>query len=151
MAVNRSFGKIVVAFDGSPDSVRAVETGCILAQKFQSELVLVNVYTLPVYGLASPLPGTLPNFDVLEDAAKEKARKTLQGGMAVASKRGVKCRAELLEAPSVLQALVEFTDKEKPDLIVAGTRGMTGFKKMIVGSVSSGLVSHSKFPVLVVR
>jgi nucleotide-binding universal stress UspA family protein len=37
------------------------------------------------------------------------------------------------------------------DLVVAGTRGMTGLKKLVMGSVSNGLVSHAKCPVLVVR
>ena len=40
---------------------------------------------------------------------------------------------------------------EKIDLIVMGTRGMGGFKKMLLGSVSSGVVTHAQCTVLVVR
>ena len=46
---------------------------------------------------------------------------------------------------------MEFAASEKADLVVTGTRGMTGFRKLIMGSVSSGLVNHAHCPVLVVR
>jgi len=46
---------------------------------------------------------------------------------------------------------VDFAAHKKADLIVTGTRGMTGFKKLILGSVSSGLVNHAHCPVLIAR
>jgi len=63
---------------------------------------------------------------------------------------GAKARGELIEAPSVPQASLELAAKEA-DLVVVGTRGMSGFKKIVIGSVSSGLLSHAERPVLLVR
>ena len=47
--------------------------------------------------------------------------------------------------------LTVFADKEKMDLIVLGTRGRTGFKKLLLGSVAEGVVNHSSCPIMVVR
>jgi nucleotide-binding universal stress UspA family protein len=93
----------------------------------------------------------VPEIEGVAAAAKERARGVLTQGIELAEARGVKASGELIEAGSIVQALIELAAEEKVDLIVVGTRGMTGFKKLILGSVSNGLVSHSECPVLVVR
>ena len=47
--------------------------------------------------------------------------------------------------------IIGFADKEKVDLIILGTRGRTRFKKLLLGSVADGVVTHSSCPVMVVR
>ena len=47
--------------------------------------------------------------------------------------------------------ITEFAKKERADLIVVGTRGLSGFKKLLPGSVSSGIATHAPCSVLVVR
>jgi nucleotide-binding universal stress UspA family protein len=145
------FGKIVVAFDGSKDSFKAIDLGCSLTSKYGSTLVIVHVYStaLPPYTGVTPMP--VPELEGATAMSKERARGILAEGIKLAEARGLKARGELIEAGSTVQAVVEFAASEKADLIVVGTRGMTGFKKLILGSVSSGLVSHSECPVLVVR
>ncbi len=93
----------------------------------------------------------IPDVQPLEDAAKAKGLSILNKGLAVAKEEGTVAQGELIEAPSVVQALLEYATKEEMDLIVTGTRGVTGFKKIIMGSVSSGLTGHADCPVLVVR
>jgi nucleotide-binding universal stress UspA family protein len=92
-----------------------------------------------------------PDFGALEDAAEEQGRRTLAAGLDLATKCGTDAKGELIENPSVVEAIVDFAAKENADLIVVGTRGMTGFKRLLVGSVSSGVVNHARCPVLVVR
>ena len=152
MASNgKEFQKVVVAFDGSNDSVKAVRLACSVAAKFGSKLTVAHVYSSPTM-IFSGGPGMpVPNYSELEDAAKEAAEAVLSRGVHLAAQAGVNAKGELLEAASVVEALVGLATDQKADLIVAGTRGMTGFKKLIVGSVSSGLVGHSNCPVLVVR
>ena len=142
---------IVCAFDGSKDSSKAVEVASELAEKFKARLVIVHVYSSPMmaYGGIGGLPA--PSINDIEDAAKEGGNAVLERGVRMAKDNGVRARGELLEAPSTVQALVEFSANEKADLVVVGTRGMTGFKKLLLGSVSSGLISHAHCPVLVVR
>ena len=145
------FARIMVAFDGSEDSLKATRIACSLAKKYGSKVTVVHVYSFPTYVYGGATPAPLPDVQPLEDAAKAKGTATLNRGLAVAGECGVDADGELIEAQSTVQALVEYAAREHADLIVAGTRGMTGFKKLIVGSVSDGLVNHAECPVLVVR
>ena len=151
MAVGaNAFRRIVAAYDGSENSARAVGVAAGLATKLGSELMVVHVYSSPVipYSVAG---APVPNYAELEKVAEDSARSTLAKGIRIAKDSGVAAKGELLEASSTVQALTEFTASEKADLLVVGTRGMTGFKKLILGSVSSGLVGHASCSVLVVR
>ena len=61
-------------------------------------------------------------------------------------------RAEMIDsAESAYAAIVEYAEKENVDLIVLGTKGKTGFKRIILGSVAFGVVTHATCPVLVVK
>jgi nucleotide-binding universal stress UspA family protein len=57
----------------------------------------------------------------------------------------------IISASSIVGEIVGFADKEKVDLIILGTRGRTRFKKLLLGSVADGVVTHSSCPVMVVR
>jgi len=140
-----------VAFDGSLDSVRAVGLACSLSLKFGAGLTLIHVFSSPTVGFSAASGMPIPDYKELEDAKKAAAKEILSKGLQLASESGVKAKGELIEAPSVVEAIVEFASDEKVDLIVAGTRGMTGFKRLILGSVSSGLVNHAHCPVLIAR
>ena len=150
MREGQKFGKIVVAFDGSENSSRAAGVAAKLAGKFGSKLVVVHVYSSPILPY-SAAGAPVPNYAELEKSAEDSARNTLTMGVQIAKNSGAEARGELLEASSTVQALVELSTNEKADLLVVGTRGMTGFKKLILGSVSSGLVAHAGCSVLVVR
>lgn len=145
------FSRILVAFDGSKDSVKAVQLACSLASKYGSEVTLAHVFASPSIGFSGASGMPIPDYSDLEDAAKQTGQEILSRGIKLASDSGVRAKGELLESPSVVEALVVHATKGGADLIVVGTRGMTGFKKLILGSVSSGLVSHSPCPVLVAR
>lgn len=151
MANNGWFKNIVVAFDGSKDSERAVQVACSVSAKYGSKVTVVHVYHSPSMVFA-PGPGMpVPDSPALEQAAEETGGGVLTRGVEIASRAGVKAKGELIEGPSAVEAIVTFASQQKIDLIVLGTRGMTGFKKLVLGSVSTGVVSHAKCPVLVVR
>jgi nucleotide-binding universal stress UspA family protein len=57
----------------------------------------------------------------------------------------------LERALSVVEAINDVALNEKVDLIVTGTRGLSGFKKVVLGSVASGVVEHAHCSVLVVK
>lgn len=145
------FGKIIVAFDGSADSVKAVQLAGSIASKYGSSFTLVHIFTSPVVGLSAASGMPIPDYGVLEDAAKSTGKGVLAKGLQLATEMGLSAQGELIEASSVVEAIVNYAERQSADLIVVGTRGITGFKQLIVGSVSSGLVSHAKCPVLVAR
>ncbi|HEV2138879.1 MAG TPA: universal stress protein [Nitrososphaerales archaeon] len=140
-----------MAFDGSHDSIKAVEVATDFAAKFKADLTVVHVTTQPTWFYATYVGTPAPNLGELLEQAREAGQEILGKGVRIAADHGVKARGELIEAPSVVQALVEFAAGDKADLVVVGSRGMTGFKRLFLGSVSSGLVTHAGCPVLVVR
>lgn len=151
MANDTRIQRILVAFDGSKDSVKAIRLACSIASRNSAKVTVVHVYSSPVIAFSAASGMPIPDYTDLEQAAKDTGKQILSRGVQLAADAGVKAEGELLEASSVVQALVEFATKEKADLIVVGTRGMTGFRKLILGSVSAGLVSHSPCTVLVAR
>ena len=52
---------------------------------------------------------------------------------------------------SIIELIVDYAANKDTDLIVIGTRGRTGLKRLIIGSVASGVVQHAHCPVLLVR
>jgi nucleotide-binding universal stress UspA family protein len=57
----------------------------------------------------------------------------------------------LIKYTSVVKEIVEYAENNKVDMIVIGSRGMAGFKKLLLGSVANGVVTYSHCPVLVVK
>jgi nucleotide-binding universal stress UspA family protein len=52
---------------------------------------------------------------------------------------------------SVVKAIVDYSEDKEVNMIVVGSRGMTGFKKMLLGSVASGVVTYAHCPVVVIK
>ncbi|MGA9940895.1 MAG: universal stress protein, partial [Nitrososphaeraceae archaeon] len=57
----------------------------------------------------------------------------------------------LMDVGSVPKAIVEYAEKNNANLIVLGTRGISGIKRMLVGSTASEVVKYSHCPVMVVK
>ena len=155
------FKKILVALDGSESSQRATQAALELAEKLKTELVLLHAISPPTSyyhtTIASPTGMSLPAPSQHEiDAYYAYARKVALGIVgeteSKAKKQGIHVKTEIPEAvSSVVETIINHAAKENVDLIVVGTRGLGGFKKLLLGSVSSGIVSHAQCPVLVVR
>ncbi|MEM2096095.1 MAG: universal stress protein [Candidatus Caldarchaeum sp.] len=147
----KMFSKILAAVDGSDNSRRAVDVAVELCRKLGSELVVVHVVQQPPYLFAAAgiSPAALQQY--FQDA-KEEGWRYVNEALRKASEAGVQARGEVVErAPSVVEALTNYALSEKADLIVTGTRGLGSFKKLLLGSVASGVVSHAHCPVLVVK
>ena len=64
----------------------------------------------------------------------------------------MKLRREVIVNPgSLVGAIVDYAEHEGVDLIVMGTRGRSGFKRVLLGSTASGVVTYAHCPVLVVK
>ncbi len=155
------FKKILVALDGSEGSQRAAQAALELAGKLKADLTVLHAISPPTSyyhsTIASPTGISLPAPSQREiDAYYAYARKVALGIVgeteSKAKRQGVHVKTEIPEAvSSVVEIIINHAAKENVDLIVVGTRGLGGFKKMLLGSVSSGIVSHAHCPVLVVR
>jgi len=149
------FQRILVAVDGSEGSARASEVAVDLAERLDAQLFVLNVYRgYPEYMTLFPRAPS-PSGDAIrgyESYARKAALEVVGRTLSMAEKKGIKAKPQTSETVgSVVQAITDYAASEKIDLIVMGTRGMGGFKKMLLGSVSSGVVTHAQCAVLVVR
>jgi nucleotide-binding universal stress UspA family protein len=145
------FPKILVAYDGSENATRALRLGARIAKLQESALTVINVYTFALLYTSPDFSPTGETIQALEGALREKAQEIVDRGVEIAREEGVTAKGEVADSESEVEGILDFAEKGKFDLIVIGSRGLTGFKKLVLGSVSSGVVSHSTIPVLIVK
>jgi|BEDMetMinimDraft_2_1075160.scaffolds.fasta_scaffold09971_1 Universal stress protein UspA and related nucleotide-binding proteins len=141
-----NFKRILVAFDGSEQSKKALEVALDLSKKYDAELSIVEV--IPTELLAGM--GFTPIPDSVINQIFEKARKDMDYVKNLLSKEGIKFRTDILQGDPGTE-IVNYSNKNNIDLIVTGSRGLSGVKKLFLGSVSSKIVSEAKVAVLVVK
>lgn len=148
-----TFERILVAVDGSQNSMRAAQWAIDLAKKEGSSLFVLNVIPTPMFTSSSSQSSQAsPAMKEFFDKARRDAETVVQDIVQSAETAGVKVRGEIIEnVPSVVESITDYADEWKVQVIVVGTRGLSGFRKLLLGSVSSALVSHSPCSVLVVR
>ena len=155
------FKNILVAVDGSESSKRAAHVALGLAEKLRAQLIVLHAISPPTsyyrsnfpvpVGMAPP-PPSQKEIDTYYAYARRVALGIVGDTVSEAKKVGTNVKTELPEGvSSVVETIINHAAKEHVDLIIVGTRGLGSFKKMLIGSVSSGVISHANCPVLVVR
>ena len=148
------FSRILVGIDGSEESMNAAEYAISIAKLYNAELIAINVLTSDI-GYVYSSPGVeSPPMTVRETIllAEDEAKLWFDKIKEKANKKEIKIKSEFIIAKrSILQTVLEYAEEQKIDLIVVGTRGRSGSKKMLLGSIASGLVTYAPCPVLVVK
>jgi nucleotide-binding universal stress UspA family protein len=151
---SQNFKRVLLAVDGSENSERASSVAMKLAQSDNAHLVVLNVIPGIKYyfGLGSRVPLPQTTYEQLVEAATETAREIVDKQVATAKNKDIRVRGKVLtSAGTVVREIVDFASQERVDLIILGTRGLGGFKRMLMGSVSNGVVNHAGCSVLVVK
>ncbi len=149
----KSFERVLVAVDGSENARNAAGLAIDLAKRFSAALFVLHVIpnSVPVEIVLSNTESP-ERLKELVDLAKKNGEKLIHDIVSEARKREVKTRGEIIQnVPSVVKTVSEYAAEWKIDLITVGSRGLGGFRRMLLGSVSSGLVTHAPCSVLVVR
>jgi nucleotide-binding universal stress UspA family protein len=152
-----AFARILVCMDGSESSMRAADYAIEIAKKHDAHLISLYVivsqlgyaYSSGAFGLVTPNA-----INELLDKSKKEARKWFDEVEKKAAMQGIPVKMEIVASPSsIVPAIVDYADKNGIDLIVTGTRGRrrSGFAKLLLGSVASGIVTYANCPVMVVK
>lgn len=140
------FVRLLVAFDGSEGSLKACSLAAGLAKDSGSEVtVLYVIPTLSSY--------TAPLDDAYYSVQTDRGHDMVQKGLAVfEAENGVKAKGEVVRAKwSIVETIIEYAADHRIELILMGARGLGGFKALLMGSVSSGVMAHAQCPVMIVR
>jgi nucleotide-binding universal stress UspA family protein len=145
-----SIRKILVAVDGSDPSLDASSYAIELAKNNNAELiVLFIVSSVPSSDFEYANVGRGKEIEAVEsknahqvvDKVKQKA---IENQVRVET-------AVLIQYTSVVKEIVEYAEKNNIDMIVIGNKGKSGFKRLLLGSIASGVVTYSHCPVLLVK
>jgi len=139
--------RIVVATDFSGGGDHAVDVAVILAKTFGAELHVVHAFDVPL-ALVTPYEVAIPDNLIRE--AREAARKRLDAAVGGVKAKGVSATGHLAEVPAA-SAIVEVAAEAKADLVVIGTRGHTGLKHVLLGSVAERTLRLAPCAVLTVK
>ena len=149
--------KILVAFDGSDQSKRALHYALEISEKFASELVIMTVYNrpvLPIFGTDENREKEVidPDYHNYIATIKQSYSSILYTAEEIAKKDwpSVKYVTLLVEGrPSSM--ITSIAASEEVDLVVLGSRGIGGARGLVLGSTSKSVVEHCSKPVLVVK
>ena len=146
------FSKILVAIDGSEHSFKAAKYALDLAKSSSSG---AQIYAITVTSI--PESYNLKEEDILNKSRKtsngmEDAKSWLDNFNQQAKENNVQLHIELINSPRPVDyVILEYAEEKQIDLIVMGTKGRTGFKKMLLGSTASSVVTYAHCTVMVVK
>ena len=155
------FSKVLVAIDGSTSSMRAIDYAISIAMKNNSQLIILYVIDFYKYSHLSSSIILAPTFGsekyLEEKSEAEKLMNKIKENFELkirdnAKSEPTELKTEIVEgAKSVATTIMEYAESKDVDLIIVGNRGRTGFKKLLLGSVSSNIIKNAQCAVLVIR
>jgi len=138
------FKKILVPIDGSEWADKGLDIAVHIAQGSSADIVLVNVAYVPLAVTYSSALRQLADVDL-------ETNPIIEAAMAKHANCGLKLTSKILKSDDVAKSILEEAKEAGCDLIIMGSRGLTGFTEFVMGSVSTKVVQTAKVPVLVVK
>ncbi len=141
------YKRVLLPTDGSPCSDHALREGFDLARTCGAEATVLYVIENPLLTLPM-LPEGIPYEADLYEDLKKAAEEVLTSARKIAQEVGIPVNTIMHEGQPV-PTIVEFAKDH--DLIVMGTHGRGGLEKLILGSVTEGVLHRTDKPVLVIH
>ena len=154
------YKRILVAIDGSDTSILALNEAIKLAKDQHSSLRLIHVLDpITISMVIQQRPGRppveAPNIVEYRKSYEAAAQKIIADGSAIAREAGIEPDAELVVLNALGQHIYDVIEHEakrwRADLIVIGSHGRRGIRRLLLGSVAEGLTRVASKPVLLVR
>lgn len=143
------FKHILVPVDGSATAQLAIQKALGLANAFGS--CVTAIYVINPY----PFTGVGTDFAYGQaeylSAATAQANAAIKHAKSALEEAGVSVETSLIEAPATWRGIVQAAESVQADLIVMGSHGRSGLEKLLLGSVTQAVLTHTHLPVLVVR
>jgi nucleotide-binding universal stress UspA family protein len=148
-----AYRKILVAVDGSTASAKGLREAIRLAKAGRARLFILHVVDeYPAFAALDGMMAGAPGADLVP-ALREGGKRVLAKAHAAAAKQNVRAKAilrEMLSGPAAYP-IVREAKKLGADLIVLGTHGRRGVRRLVLGSDAEQVVRTASVPVLLVR
>jgi nucleotide-binding universal stress UspA family protein len=137
---------ILVAVDGSEHSLKAVRYACAMGPPLGAQVVLLHV--VPMLVSATPYHDTVSDQPFL--ALQKVGEDILARAKMIAS--DCNCQAiDMISHGDPSAKIIDIASELGTDIIILGSRGLSGIRRMFVGSISDKVASHAHCPVMIVR
>jgi nucleotide-binding universal stress UspA family protein len=137
------FQKILVAYDGSTHSDKAVDAALSVARYLDSKVLIFSVAQPPEPAQRAELQGVL-------DDAKERFEEAFKRIVEAAKAEDIDIETEMAVGHPAEQ-IIHKAETSKADLVILGRRGRSTFQKWILGSISEKVLRYAHCPVMVVH
>lgn len=156
MSTDQIFSKLLVPIDGSEPSFHAARVAINIANKFNSEIIVLFVVVSPSKSEYANLTGlvTPKQIDMIIENAKKESKTWFNRIEDIVREKNLNIKVStkvILTGIAVYGEIIHYAQEENIDLIVIGTRGRSGIKKLLLGSTASGVVTYANCPVLVTK
>ena len=138
------YGSLLVSFDGSEYSRKALQRACELAKA--DNAVVSVLYVIPRYEEMIEFFKT----DSIQKSLRREAENIIAQAQKVAVESGVSINTHIQEGNAADEVIIA-AERIENDLIIMGTHGWKGFSKAVMGSTTRRVVTHASCPVLVVK
>ena len=153
----KKYSNILVPFDGSKYSQRALDEAIDISKKFGSKLYVIMAVSPPVMEPPGMFVGMIRDvsmekaLDQYVDIASERAKHILQETLEYYRKKGIEANYQVIsDKPG--KAILDFSTRKDIDLIVMGSKGLKGIEKAkVLGSVSRHVLENAICPVMIVH
>ncbi len=146
------YKRILIATDGSKLSEIAVSSGIQLAELTGAQVIALKVVPrYPWNYFEGGMDVSMMDVAQIKKEWAENAQAIVDAVAASAVARGVKAKAVTVKSDLVAEAIINAAKKHKCDLIVMASHGRKGIKRLLMGSETLHVLTHSHIPVLVLR
>ena len=145
------FNHFLIPTDGSPVSSKAVKSGIALARKLGAKITaycaIEHLETVYAEGYVMDQK----TIDRLEGQALSAAQKHVDAISKLAKAAGIRFASVVAKSYTPYEGIIKTAIKKKCDVIFMASHGRRGLSRLIMGSVTQKVLSHSKIPVVVYR
>lgn len=146
------YTKILVATDGSTLSKKAVNSAIAMAALMNAELIALKVVPrYPQSYFEGGVTVQAAEVDRVEKAWVDHGQAIVDAVQKTALSKGVKAKGITVKSDVVSDAVIATAKKYKCDLIVMASHGRKGIKRVLLGSETQQVLTHTHIPVLVLR
>ncbi|MDO8442546.1 MAG: universal stress protein [Polaromonas sp.] len=146
------YQRILIATDGSTLSRKAVGSGIKLAALTGAQVVALKVVPrYPVSYFEGGMTVSAKDVAKVEKQWAEAALAVVEDVKVSAEAKGVKAKAVITTSDLIAESIIATAKKHKCDLIVMASHGRRGLKRLLLGSETVQVLTHSHVPVLVLR
>ena len=141
--------KILIPVVRSEYNDKIISFATILANGSGASITAIHVMDKSTLGGIGDVFGA--RVEEYEKAMRKRSEELLAEVQQVIEKQGIKISIEVIRNKSIAQGIIDYARESGADVIVIGTKGLTGVERFVMGGVASSVINNAHCPVVAIR